>query len=246
MVTGDRRSMASGHISQITPSKYFLQALCSTGVLSMFLYRITLYHTNSSDTTDVKQSPTILMRLDAPRSRRRSHEKTKLLIKCFDPGILWKEFGIRSDVKVSYLSPWRLVQFWLCTISLSLSIPRADIHKLLSPDLLHQVIKGTFKDHVVAWVNKYLVLTHGESKAKEFIDDIDRRWVIIVTFPRLNSLKFFRASISAVPQFPGLQWFPEGRDFHQWTGDDSKALMKVSLLSSKSSLQFSVHLQRRC
>ena len=34
--------------------------------------------------------------------------------------------------------------------------------------------------------------------------------------------------ISAVPSFPGLRRFPAGRDFHQWTGDDSKALMKVS------------------
>ena len=32
---------------------------------------------------------------------------------------------------------------------------RADIHELLAPDLLHQVIKGTFKDHVVDWVEKY-------------------------------------------------------------------------------------------
>ena len=34
--------------------------------------------------------------------------------------------------------------------------------------------------------------------------------------------------ISVAPPFPGLQRFPEGRDFNQWTGDDSKALMKVS------------------
>lgn len=34
--------------------------------------------------------------------------------------------------------------------------------------------------------------------------------------------------ISAVPPFPGLRRFPDGRDYNQWTGDDSKALMKVS------------------
>jgi hypothetical protein len=33
--------------------------------------------------------------------------------------------------------------------------------------------------------------------------------------------------ISAVPAFPGLRRFPEGRNFKQWTGNDSKALMKV-------------------
>jgi hypothetical protein len=30
-----------------------------------------------------------------------------------------------------------------------------------------------------------------------------------------------------VPPFPGLRRFPQGRRFKQWTGDDSKALMKV-------------------
>jgi len=35
--------------------------------------------------------------------------------------------------------------------------------------------------------------------------------------------------IAAVPLFPGLRRFPEGRGFKQWTGDDSKALMKVYL-----------------
>jgi hypothetical protein len=34
-------------------------------------------------------------------------------------------------------------------------------------------------------------------------------------------------SIAAVPPFPGLRRFPHGRRFKQWTGDDSKALMKV-------------------
>ena len=31
-----------------------------------------------------------------------------------------------------------------------------------------------------------------------------------------------------MPSFPALRQFPEGRGFKQWTGDDSKALMKVS------------------
>ena len=37
-------------------------------------------------------------------------------------------------------------------------------------------------------------------------------------------------SIAAVPLFPGLRRFPQGRGFKQWTGDDSKALMKVHAL----------------
>ncbi|KAF9473082.1 hypothetical protein BDN70DRAFT_817749, partial [Pholiota conissans] len=88
--------------------------------------------------------------------------------------------------------------------------PRADIHELLSPDLLHQLIKGTFKDHLVTWVEEYLNHTHGKQKANEILADIDRR-------------------IAAAPPFPGLRRFPQGRGFKQWTGDDSKALMKVFL-----------------
>jgi len=53
--------------------------------------------------------------------------------------------------------------------------PRADINELLCPDLLHQLIKGTFKDHLVDWVGEYLHLTHGEKVALEIIEDIDHR-----------------------------------------------------------------------
>ena len=38
-------------------------------------------------------------------------------------------------------------------------------------------------------------------------------------------------SIAAVPSFPGLCRFPQGHGFKQWTGDDSKALMKVCTVS---------------
>lgn len=54
--------------------------------------------------------------------------------------------------------------------------PCADIHELLTSDLLHQVIKGTFKDHLVSWVQLYLEQEHGKTRAAEIMADIDRRY----------------------------------------------------------------------
>jgi hypothetical protein len=43
----------------------------------------------------------------------------------------------------------------------------------------------------------------------------------------LRCLIVFRR-IAAVASFAGLRRFPQGRNFKQWTGNDSKALMKAS------------------
>jgi hypothetical protein len=40
--------------------------------------------------------------------------------------------------------------------------PQANINELLSPDLLHQLIKGAFKDHLVNWMNHYVKTEHLE------------------------------------------------------------------------------------
>lgn len=108
--------------------------------------------------------------------------------------------------------------------------PRADIYELLSPDILHQVIKGSFKDHLVTWVEEYLIQVHGPQIAKEILTDIDRRYVFQVFSCTCGLYDII--SIAAAPSFPGLRRFPQGRGFKQWTGDDSKALMKVRYLQN--------------
>lgn len=107
--------------------------------------------------------------------------------------------------------------------SFMMRFPRADIHELLTSDLLHQVIKGAFKDHLVQWVEDYLKIIHGSSKAKSILDEIDRRYVD----SRPLGPTIILYSIALAPLFPGLRRFKQGRNFKQWTGNDSKALMKV-------------------
>ncbi|KAI9444386.1 hypothetical protein BJY52DRAFT_1206719 [Lactarius psammicola] len=124
--------------------------------------------------------------LDSGTGHQRTHEKTNYLIKCFDSRALWDAFGVYEDV-----------------MPFTHSFPCTDIHELLTPDLLHQLIKGIFKDHLVTWVGEYLHQIHGESCSLEIIADINQRISIVLSFP--------------------------GRDFNQWMGDDSKALIKVYL-----------------
>ena len=53
-----------------------------------------------------------------------------------------------------------------------------DSYELIAPDLLHQIIKGTFKDHLVEWVEKYLCQEHRDAPTSEILDDIDRRYIL--------------------------------------------------------------------
>ena len=91
---------------------------------------------------------------------------------------LWDDYGIFADTVVRHA----IGSFLLCIIVDSIQIQpftndfqRADIHELLTPDLLHQVIQGTFKDHVVKWIQDYLYATNDQGTANMVLDDIDQR-----------------------------------------------------------------------
>ncbi|KAG1906586.1 uncharacterized protein F5891DRAFT_1125454 [Suillus fuscotomentosus] len=112
-----------------------------------------------------------------------SWEVVDTLCKEVDSGVLWDEWGVIG----------KLVPF-------TDDFPHANIHQLLASDILHQVIEGAFKDHLVAWVEQHMRR---------------RSWMI--------------STIATALPFAGLCRFPQGCGFSQWTGDDSKALMKVYL-----------------
>ncbi|KAG1887726.1 hypothetical protein F4604DRAFT_1570585, partial [Suillus subluteus] len=52
-------------------------------------------------------------------------------------------------------------------------VPFSNIYELISPDILHQIIKGTFKGHLVDWVEDYLLLTHRASCTAKIMDNIN-------------------------------------------------------------------------
>ena len=101
-----------------------------------------------------------------------SEMHTELLVNAFELGVLWDEQGLIGDVVVSILA-----LYYMCLIAIfqpfTSTFPQADIHELLPSDLLHQLIKGAFKDHLVTWVNDYIKAYFPAAEAQKILDDID-------------------------------------------------------------------------
>jgi Plavaka transposase len=108
---------------------------------------------------------------------RRSREHTEALVSGFELGVLWDEYGLVGDLVVcNHLVGPFITSDCDASQPFTNDFPCADIHQLIAPDLLHQLIKGTFKDHLVSWVCKYIINTHGQARANQILDDIDKRY----------------------------------------------------------------------
>ncbi|KAI0070403.1 hypothetical protein K474DRAFT_1741360 [Panus rudis PR-1116 ss-1] len=77
-------------------------------------------------------------------------------------------------------------------------LPHCNIYETISPDILHQLHKGLFKDHLMSWITAIV----GKEK-------IDRRFMAMAQMP---GLRFFKNGISGVSQ---------------WTGAEHKEMQKV-------------------
>ena len=88
---------------------------------------------------------------------------------------LWDDCGVIEGIMVS-LSTFEVAsEPKVMALPFTHAFPQADIHELLSPDILHQLIKGTFKDHLVTWVEEYLERKYATDKKmlKKVLADID-------------------------------------------------------------------------
>ena len=81
------------------------------------------------------------------------------------------------------------------------NLPHCDIFSTFTPDLLHQLHKGVFGDHVSKWARK--------------------------TIPGKNEIDY---RFKSMPKHPSLRHFQKGITLvSQWTGQEYKELEKVFL-----------------
>ncbi|KAH9942531.1 uncharacterized protein BXZ73DRAFT_40914 [Epithele typhae] len=74
-------------------------------------------------------------------------------------------------------------------------LPHCDIFTAITPDILHQLHKGMFKDHLVSWCTEAL----GPGGEKE----VDRRFKAM---PKHAGIRHFKNGISGVSQWTGMEY----------------------------------------
>ena len=127
--------------------------------------------------------------LDVPADPR-TPAYTDGLVHNLDSWTLWIEYGIDDDIIVCHFFIIPIYHSSLIVRSqpFTSDFPHGNIYQMISPDLLHQLIKGTFKDHLVMWISEYLVIQHGERRAGVILDDIDRRYVLPIAMTTHNDI----------------------------------------------------------
>ncbi|THG94835.1 hypothetical protein EW026_g6712 [Hermanssonia centrifuga] len=74
------------------------------------------------------------------------------------------------------------------------TVPHCDIFQCMTPDILHQLHKGVFKDRIVKWATKCM-----EGRDNE----VDQRFRAMIAH---SKLKYFRKGISLVSQWTGTEY----------------------------------------
>ncbi|KAG8796343.1 hypothetical protein FRC12_000060 [Ceratobasidium sp. 428] len=118
-------------------------------------------------------------------ARMRSHEDTVAAFRAYD------ETKNKATLKELKLKPWK--PFWL-------DLPHVNFPSCITPDILHQLHKGVFKDYVAEWTEGIL----GEAELNE-------RYMAM---PGAKDLRHFKKGITAVSQ---------------WTGRETKEMVKQYL-----------------
>ena len=108
MATSAGLYIVSVPISLIIRRKFGWLPSCRGNVLSKFYIHFEKFdlqkHSNKFDRCNAPPND-----LDRPNSHRWTHEKTDFLIRAWDPGTLWSDFGIHADIVIRHHPSFRFI-----------------------------------------------------------------------------------------------------------------------------------------